>query len=67
MAPFQCALQENVIACKSTIIMFTINTTAIDCEFVFNVINYKNSTYTNVFKQKTFNNKKHLKRVFIKK
>jgi len=42
LAPVQGILQENVIACKNTIIMFTINTTAItdDCKLVFNMINY---------------------------
>jgi len=46
------ALQENVIARKSTIIMFIINTTAIDCKLVFNMIHYKKII------KKTFKNKK---------
>jgi len=43
-------------------VMFIINTTAIECGLVFNMINDRNSTCTKIFK-----NKKHLKHVLLKK
>jgi len=47
----QAVLQQKVIRSqgKSTMIMFMINTAATNCKLVFNMINYKNSTYQKCF------------------